>query len=115
MNDLENHAQLPVKAGVTYPLAKYTQPLKQLDIQIIYDSMIQDDNVLLLVIFGSTVNMVCHSNSDIDIYVELRDYNNIPAIPDNVLSDVDLIYDISKTSGIYRSIDRDGIILFDRR
>ena len=115
MNDLENHAQLPVKAGVTYPLAKYTHPLKQLDIQIIYDSMIQDDNVLLLVIFGSTVNMVCHSNSDIDIYVKLRDYNNIPAIPDNVLSDVDLIYDISKTSGIYRSIDRDGIILFDRR
>lgn len=53
MNDLENHAQLPVKAGVTYPLAKYTHPLKQLDIQIIYDSMIKDDNVLLLVIFGS--------------------------------------------------------------
>ena len=34
MNDLENHAQLPVKAGVTYPLAKYTHPLKQLDIQL---------------------------------------------------------------------------------
>lgn len=115
MNDFENHAQLPVKAGVTYPFAKYTHPLKQSDIQLIYDSMIQDENVLLLVIFGSTVNMICHSGSDIDIYVELKDYNSIPAIPDNVISDVDLIYNISKTSGIYKSIDRDGIALFDRR
>ena len=39
MNDFENHAQLPVKAGITYPFAKYTHPLKQSDIQLIYDSM----------------------------------------------------------------------------
>ncbi len=115
MNNFEEHAQLIVKEGITYPNAKYTHPLKQKDIQIIYDNFLNDKNVKLLVVFGSTVNMVCHSNSDLDLYIEIADKENPPSIPEEVVSEVDLIYDISTTSSLYKSIDRDGIILFDRR
>ena len=115
MNDFDNHAKLFVKEGITYPNAVYTHPLKQVDLQNIYNTMLKDSNVRLLVVFGSTVNMICHSNSDIDLYIELQDNNKVPVIPDSVISDVDLIYNVSKASGIYKSIDRDGIVLFDRR
>lgn len=114
MNDFSAHAQLIVKDGITYPYARYTHPLKQKDIQIIYDSMLKDNNVKALVIFGSTVNMLCHSDSDIDIYVELLDNDKPPKIPDNVASQVDLIYNISKTSSFYRVINKEGIMLFNK-
>lgn len=93
----------------------YTHPLKQMDLQTIYDMMLKDTNVMHLVVFGSTVDMVCHSSSDVDLYIELQDNNRAPAIPDSVISEVDLIYSVSKASGIYKSIGRHGIILFDRR
>lgn len=115
MNNFEEHAKLIVKDGIVYPYAQYTHPLKQDDIQIIYDRFLRDPNVKLLVVFGSTVNLVCHSNSDLDLYVELQNSDTPPKIPDNVVSDVDLVYDIPETSSLYKSIDRDGIILIDRR
>lgn len=115
MNNFEEHAKLIVKDGIAYPHAQYTHPLKQDDIQIIYDMFLRDSNVRLLVVFGSTVNMVCHSSSDLDLYVELQNSDTPPKIPDSVVSDVDLVYGISKTSSLYKSIDRDGIVLIDRR
>ncbi len=38
-----------------------------------------------------------------------------PKIQESVVTDVDVVYGISKTSSLYRDIDRDGIILIDRR
>lgn len=115
-NHYDDHFKFWNMDGVTFPNAKYVHPLKQRDIQNIYDQLIQDDNITLLVVFGSSVDFRCHSESDIDLYMERRDKERYPKLDYSFLSDLDKIYDLKDFSkGLGKSIAEEGIVLFDRR
>ena len=71
-NHYDDHFKFWNMDGVTFPNAKYVHPLKQRDIQHIYDQLIQDDNITLLVVFGNPVDFRFHSESDIDLYMGVK-------------------------------------------
>lgn len=115
-NHYDDHFKFWNMDGVTFPNARYVHPLKQRDIQNIYDQLIQDKNITLLVVFGSSVDFRCHSESDIDLYMERNDKERYPKLEYSFQSDIDRIYDIQDFSkGLGKSIAEEGIVLFDRR
>jgi len=52
-------------------------PLQQKSIQKIVDSLKDNNNIKKIIIFGSSVTTKCHINSDIDIYLELKENKKI--------------------------------------
>ena len=114
MNNFDEHFKFSVMSGVSFPNAQFVHPIKQQCVQMLYDELWQDDNVLLMVVFGSAVDFRCHSHSDVDVYLERKDRAHYHSLQCD--TEVDLIYDVqNKDSGIWQSIDRDGIVIFDRR
>jgi predicted nucleotidyltransferase len=91
---------------------KYIHPLKQLDLYYILEAWKDDDNINRVVVFGSSVSDRCHSGSDIDLYLELKDNEKPPKLPyDKIISDVDMIINVKQTDSIWKAIDRDGIVV----
>lgn len=116
MNNYDEHFKFIVKDGVDFPNAEFIHPLKQLDGQILYEELLADENIVLFVVFGSAVDFRCNSYSDMDIYLERKDREVYHKFSYEFKTELDVLYDIDdKESGIWKSIDRDGIIIFDRR
>lgn len=115
-NNFSLHYRFLIKnANMLFQNIEYVHPLKQEDIYKIITAWQPDKNVKKIVIFGSAVRFNCNSYSDIDLYAELEDPNRIPKIPySKVMSEVDLLYDVPKESNIWKSISRDGIVVFER-
>lgn len=50
-------------------------PLMQSHVRNIINELIQYNNVKRIIVFGSSTTWQCHSESDLDIYLELSDNN----------------------------------------
>lgn len=48
-------------------------PLRQKQVDAVYRAMQGDPNVFMIVIFGSSLNLRCTINSDLDLAVKLKD------------------------------------------
>lgn len=117
-NNYDEHYKFWYQPDVTFEQAIYVHPLKQWDLQLIYDSLWEQSNVLLLVVFGSAVTLGCHSESDIDLYIETADGKSNYHLPSYLYlsSEIDTIENMKDWNcNIGREIAEKGIVLFDRR
>lgn len=116
-NDFDNHWKFwQVEPWVTFPNYKYVHPGKQCDVQVIYDALVKQENVKLLVIFGSAVTIGCFQWSDIDIYIETDNGYHYELPWKELRYDVDVLVNIdSWTWGVGKEIAEKGIVIFDRR
>ena len=74
----------------------------------------KDGNIRKIVLFGSSLEFRCSSNSDIDLYIEKIDCNK-PFVKEPVLDcEVDILADLDHNSRLYRQIDQTGLILYER-
>jgi predicted nucleotidyltransferase len=70
------------------------------------------DNINKVVVFGSSVSDRCHSGSDIDLYLELKDNEKPPKLPyDKIISEVDMVINVKQTDSIWKAIVKDGIVV----
>lgn len=68
---------------------EFVYPIQQRKVRALIDELRQNDNVLLIVIFGSSVSDRCHIDSDVDLYVRLQhDQKNL------ITSCFDFAYDL---------------------
>ena len=114
MDDAKNMWDFPMMEGVSFQNANRVHPLMQARIEKLLQSMLKDKNVRKLVLFGSSLEFRCNSNSDIDIYIEKKDRDKkLEHFPD-LDCEVDIVTNLSPDSKLYFEIDKKGLILFER-
>lgn len=95
-------------------------PLKQKKLKVIYDLVSKDIRINKIIVFGSSLNIRCNKNSDIDIMIELnKEYINKKDktdISDKISEKLDWNVDIlwadriSKNSKLYGNIMKGEIL-----
>jgi len=107
-----------------YDFLTYIHPLNQKKIAKIYNSIKDIQNIKRVIIFGSSVNIRCNKNSDIDIYIDLKDKNASRDIKNNISDliqksndyneSIDIIWSgsIDEKTEMYKNI-MNGIIIYE--
>lgn len=101
-------------SGCDYTNVDRIHPLKQKEVGEIISCLSKDDNVLYIVIFGSSADFSCNSYSDIDVYVQLRDKDKVLKMKPNVKSEVDYIYNLDENNRLFIEIERTGVLVYKR-
>ena len=85
--------RFPIAVTVTEPddVISHIYPLKQKQAQSIIDEFREDDRVDAIYVFGSSLNLRCNRNSDLDVCIRLRDQS--PAVKSDVSEKIGIICD----------------------
>ena len=111
----------PIICDSEYYEAKRIYPLKQKIVKELYDALSKRKEIKKLILFGSSINITCTKNSDVDLAVELFDptlenKNIISEIVQNITnynSDIIWVDSLDKESLIYKRILR-GVVLYEQ-
>lgn len=109
----------PVRASGNKEILKSIYPTKQADIQKLLDYASNSTEILMLIVFGSSVTWQCRPNSDIDIAVKYqsnRPFADVAAdIRMQMISESDVIdYNDIHDTMLRDEIDKKGVIIYDR-
>lgn len=114
MNNKKSMWDFPVMEGVSFPNANRVHPLMQRRVEKIIQSARADKNICRLVLFGSSLEFRCSSNSDIDIYIEKYDADKKWSSFPDIDCEVDIITNLSPDNRLYQEIEHTGLLLFER-
>lgn len=114
-NNYDLHFVFETKEGIAFTNIEYIHPLKQ---GLVYDYIKcfdKDENIKSVIIFGSSVEFSCNSNSDLDICIERYDESiSFRNYPDSYLEKTDIVYADSLGERLKKEIETKGIVVFDR-
>lgn len=114
MDNFDIMWDFPVKEGVLFKNANRVHPLMQSKVEQLVQTISKDKNVRRIVLYGSSLEFRCNSNSDIDLYIE-KDDKDKKLEPLPVLDcEVDIVTNLPLDSRLYQEIDRKGLLLFER-
>lgn len=88
-------------------------PLQQRKVKKLLDILSCNDNIIKVIIFGSSVTSRCNICSDVDIYIELKNKQK------NIINEyVDFVYDLwtnfSVDERLFKEIRNKGVIVYER-
>lgn len=105
----------PLVNGVTNEKVNRIHPLMQRDVQTILE--IAEKYPVRLVIFGSSLTINCHSESDIDLAVATKNKSVfkefLSAVKDVIYTPIDFIYmnELTKGGVLWNEIETTGYLL----
>ena len=114
---MDNYRQMwdfPVVDNINFPNVNRIHPLMQRNVAKLYNELKSDENIERVILYGSALDFRCNSNSDIDLYIEK--YNTdlkVKSLPD-LECEIDIIFNLDKSSRLYKEIDKMGLTLFER-
>ena len=117
VNIMDNYKQMwdfPVVDNINFPNVNRIHPLMQRNVAKLYNELKSDENIERVILYGSALDFRCNSNSDIDLYIEK--YNTdlkVKSLPD-LECEIDIIFNLDKSSRLYKEIDKMGLTLFER-
>ena len=88
-------------------------PLQQRKVRQLYDELSAKDNVQEIIIFGSSVTNRCHTGSDVDLYVTLKNDEN-RLINSYMQFLFDLWTNYSVDERLLNEIKKTGVKIYDR-
>ena len=56
---------------------RYIYPIQQKKVEKMINHLKNNDNVIKIIVFGSSVTSKCHAGSDVDFYVEVKEDKRI--------------------------------------
>lgn len=114
MNDFENMWDFEVKEGVTFKHANRVHPIMQKRVQKILEELSGDSNIKKIVLYGSSLEFRCNSNSDIDLYIE-KINTDLPLKKEPEIDcEVDIITNLDHKSRLYEEINKTGLLLYEK-
>ena len=114
MDNMRNMWDCPVMDGVAFQNANRVHPLQQRRVQKLIGEFGKDKNIRRLVLFGSSLEFRCRSNSDIDLYIEKYDAEKKLEYVPELDCETDIITNLQPGSRLYREIEQKGLLLFER-
>ena len=114
MRDMKDMWDFPVMEGVFFEKANRVHPLMQARVENLIHQISKDPNVKRVVLFGSSLEFHCNSNSDIDLYIEKYKKDKKLQPLSDVGCEVDIITDLPLHSARYCEIEKTGLLLFER-
>lgn len=87
-------------------------PMQQPKVLEILEDVKKDNNVLKVIIFGSSVTYNCHSESDVDIYLELKENSSVDLQYHDFL--FDLWNNFTVDTRLKSEIMKKGVTVYDR-
>ena len=114
MDNYKKMWDFPVVDNINFPNLNRIHPLMQRNVAKLYNELKSDENIERVILYGSALDFRCNSNSDIDLYIEK--YNTdlkVKSLPD-LEFEIDIIFNLDKSSRLYKEIDKMGLTLFER-
>lgn len=87
-------------------------PIQQNRVKNILTQVKKDDNVLKVIVFGSSVSNRCHIDSDLDLYMELSKNKKVKI--NNIDYQLDLWNNFNVTTGMLSEIQKKGVIVYEQ-
>ncbi|MCD8012493.1 MAG: nucleotidyltransferase domain-containing protein [Lachnospiraceae bacterium] len=111
----ENLWDFEVLDGCEFPNVNHIHPLKQRDIMKLTQLVREDEHIMQVIVFGSSVRFDCHSASDIDLLI-VRDDNQrrIDVSLDEISSEMDILFASHLGERLRREIGQTGVPVYRR-
>lgn len=114
-NNYDLHFTFEVKSGIDFKNVQYIHPLKQELVYKYIECFRRDRNIKAAIIFGSSVEFRCNSQSDLDICIERYDVDKgFRDYQDEYIQDTDIVYADALGDRLKKEIEQKGIVVFDR-
>ncbi|MCH1942422.1 nucleotidyltransferase family protein [Holdemania massiliensis] len=88
-------------------------PLQQKKVARMLEDFKQDNNIIKVIVFGSSVTVQCHNDSDLDLYVVLDQEKKV------IKNYYDFVYDLwtnfSVDTKLLKEIEQKGVIVYERQ
>lgn len=98
----------------TFDNCEYIYPIQQKKVSDLIEYFKKNKNVKSIIIFGSSISSNCHIGSDVDVYVDLYEDENI--IKDKYFDfSYDLWTNFSVDERLYKEIMKKGVIVYEKR
>lgn len=114
MNNTDNMWDFPVIKGISFPNANRVHPLMQGRVEKLICELAKDQNVRRVILFGSSLEFRCGSNSDIDLYIEKYDPEKKLDYFPELDCETDIITNLEPDNKLYQRIEQTGLLLFER-
>lgn len=99
---------------VNFKYANRVHPLMQKRVETLLQELKKDPNIQKIVLFGSSLDFRCNSQSDIDLYIQKKNSDEkLTTLPD-LDCEIDIITNLPSDSKLFQEIDRTGLLLFER-
>lgn len=90
---------------------EYIHPLQQKRVAQLIEHLKNDNNINMIIIFGSSVTSRCHTDSDVDIYCDINEKKRV--INKYLDFPYDLITNFSVDDILYNEICEKGVIVYE--
>ena len=114
MDNVKNMWDFPVMKEVSFKNANRVHPLMQTRVEKLIHSFYKDKNIKKVVLFGSSLEFRCNSNSDIDIYIEKWDREKKLEDMPELDCEIDIVTNLPSDSSLHREIEDKRLVLFER-
>ena len=88
------------------------RPIQRAKVDDFINKHKDNDNVIRIIVFGSSITNKCHIDSDIDVYLELKENKPIQRFAYNYLVDIWNNYTVDKN--MLNEIYKKGVIVYER-
>lgn len=88
-------------------------PTKQAGVYNLIDTAKKDPNIVKIIIFGSATRASCHLWSDIDVYFEMKENKEMPAIASSEEA-YDKWNNFTVDESLYSEIMNEGVVVYER-
>lgn len=93
--------------------AEHIFPLQQQRVKEMIDYLSQDHNVQCITVFGSSITPACHNESDLDIYVEIKEDKPLIHTYFDFLYDLWTNYTVDKQ--LLKEIKEKGVVVYQQK
>lgn len=114
MDNMKYMWDFPVMEGISFRNANRVHPLQQKRVQKLIGEFGKDKNIRRVVLFGSSLEFRCSSNSDIDLYIEKYDTEKKLEYVPELDCETDIITNLPPDNKLYQKIEQTGLLLFER-
>ena len=114
MNIFNKYPFLIAEIGVNFYDIAQKEGISDMEAaKLMIDEAKKDPNIVKIIIFGSATRASCHLWSDIDVYFEMKENKEMPAIASSEEA-YDKWNNFTVDESLYREIMNEGVVVYEK-
>lgn len=115
MNDFRHMWDFVVIDGVNFSNCNRIHPLMQKNVQRVLSTLKTDPNIQKVIVFGSSLEFRCSSQSDLDLYIEKKNAQQPFLQEPEADCTLDIVTNLPSESRLYQEICRKGLLVWENK